>query len=110
MSEDDKNGRAPDSDVGTHMAAKLIEQLVLLNHNMEQNRVLFTDIFDKLDDLTGYHETLGRAFELVLEKSEEGKSKWSLKDFAEAMVDAADEIMPAEDEPGEEDPRVEVER
>lgn len=102
------NGRPDDAERGTQLAAELVRQLVIMNQNMEQNREIFLEVRDTLDELAGRHEIFSRAMELLLDQSDEGKLKWSLKDLAAAMVEAADEVMPAEDEPGDEDPRVEA--
>jgi hypothetical protein len=102
-----ENGRPQsDTDRGTQLAAELVRQLAILNENMEANREIFLEIRDGLDELAGHHEVVSRAMELLLDQADEGKLKWSLRDLASAMVAAADEIMPAEDEPGDEDPRV----
>lgn len=105
MAED--NGRPVDPvDRGTQLAAELVRQLAILNENMEANREIFLEIRDTLGGLNDHHEVFIRAMELLLDQVDEGKLKWSLRDLASAMVAAADEIIPAEDEPGDEDPRV----
>lgn len=102
------NGRTPDPEsVGNQLATELVKNLVILNRTMEENQKLSVEIRDALDQFCGHMEVVNRAMEIVVEKREEGKVKFTLADFADAMVEAADEIMPAEeDEPGGEDPLV----
>ena len=109
MSEDDKNGRVPDGEaVGTALATELVKQLVILNQTLKENQALMVEVKEALEDLNDAHEVICRTMEIL--HKQRGKQKMGLQDLAAAFVEAADEIMPAEDEPGEEDPRVEVER
>ena len=97
--------------VGNLLAVDLLKQIVLLNENMERNRELLEGIAESLEGLAGYHEVFQRACELVVERVEDGsKSKWTVADFADCVVEAADEIMPADEEPGDEDPLIEKRR
>lgn len=105
------NGRPMDGDApGAVIAAEMLKNLVMLNENIQKSHEMYAQLSDQLADLNDYHETYMRAAEILMEKSEEGKSKFSIKDFVEAMAEAAEEIMPAEDEPGEEDPLVDARR
>ena len=106
------NDRPPDgASVGNMLAVDLVKQIVILNESMERNRELFEGIAESLAELAGYHEVFQRACELVVERVEDGsKSKWTIADFADCVVEAADEIMPPDDEPGDEDPLIEKRR
>lgn len=106
------NAQAPDgASMGNLLAVDLLKQIVRLNENMERNQELLAGIAESLEGLAGYHEVYQRACEIVVERVEEGsKSKWTMADFADCVVEAADEIMPADDEPGDEDPLVENRR
>lgn len=103
------NGEAP----GAIIAAEMLKNLVMLNENIQKSHQMYTQLTEQLSDLADYHETYMRAAEILIEKKEEGKSKFSISDFAEALVEAAEEVMgdgdgEEEDEPGDEDPRVRV--
>lgn len=105
------NGRPMDSEQpGAIIAAEMLKNLVMLNENIQKSHEMYAQLSDQLADLNDYHETYMRAAEILMEKSEEGKNKFSVKDFVEAMAEAAEEIMPSEDEPGEEDPLVDARR
>lgn len=96
---------------GAAMAAEMLKNIVLLNEQLQRNHELYSRLADGVADLIDYHETYMRASEILIEKADEGKSKFSVLDFARAMVEAADEVMgEEEDEPGDEDPRVEIGR
>lgn len=88
------------------LAAQMVENMARLNENIVQMGEALEAVTEKLDEICGYHETFVRAMEIILDKVDDGKSKWSLPDLAKAMVQAAEEVMPAEDEPGDEDPLV----
>lgn len=90
-------------DPGAVLAADMIKALVMLGDRIESASGLQAELKESVDQLVGHCEVFGRAMEIVIEKSEEGKSKWSLRDFAEAYVEAADEIMPTEEGEAEED-------
>lgn len=97
------NGEAP----GAIIAAEMLRNIVLLNENIRKSHEVYERLADSLADLADYHETYMRAAEIMIEKSDEGKAKWSVKDFVLALSEAAEEVMgEAEDEPGEEDPLV----
>lgn len=101
--------RIPSQDPGARLAADMVESLRALHDRVAEQTAMNTELREAVDQLTGHFEVLGRAMEIICEKKDEGKSKFSLSDFAEAYVEAADEIMPTdddEDEPGDEDPRV----
>src|SRR5574342_1357402 len=99
--------RIPPQDPGTRLAADMISALQALHDRVAEQTAMNTELRETVDQLTAHFEVLGRAMEIICEKKDEGKSKFSLSDFAEAHVQAADEIMPADDdEPGDEDPRV----
>jgi hypothetical protein len=110
MSEN-PNGRPMDGEApGAIIAAEMLKNLVMLNENIRRSHEVYEQLLSALADLSDYHETYMRASEIVIEKAEEGKTKFSVLDFARAMVEAAEEVMPSEDEPGEEDPLVESRR
>lgn len=95
--------------VGQHMAAEMLKNMVLLNERLGNGQEISSELVEKVDTLIGHFEVFGRSMEIICEKASDGKSKWSLKDFAEAYLEAADEIMPeddGEDEHGPEDPLV----
>jgi glutamyl-tRNA reductase len=100
------NGETP----GAVIAAQMLENLILLNRNIEKSHQMYESLAASIADLCDYHETYMRAMEIMIEQSDEGKSKFTLADLARAMSEAAAEVMPEEeaeeDEPGEEDPRV----
>jgi len=100
--------RIPPADPGARLAADMVESLRALHDRVAEQTAMNTELREAVDQLTAHFEVLGRTMEIICEKKDEGKSKFSLSDFAEAYVEAADEIMPAEDddEPGDEDPRV----
>ncbi len=97
---------APHHDPAPVLAAQMVENMAILNDNITRLGEVLGAVVEKLDDICGYHETFIRAMELLLDQADDGKSKWSLRDLAKAMADAADEVMPADDEPGDEDPLV----
>lgn len=91
------------------LAAQMVENMAQLNENIVRLGEALESVAEKLDEISGYHETFVRAMEMILDKADGGKSKWSVPDIAKAMVEAAEEVMPAEeDEPGDEDPLVRV--
>lgn len=112
MTDEGQNGRTPDGEsVGTALATELVKQLVILNQTLKENQALMVEIKESIEDLNDSHEVICRTMEILHEQR--GKQKLGLSDLAAAFVEAADEVMPAdveEDEPGEEDPRVEAER
>lgn len=111
MPETPNNGRPLDGEApGAVIAAEMLKNIVLLNENIRRSHEMYEQLSDQLADLNDYHETYMRAVEILIEKSEEGKNKFSMKDLVEAMAEAAEEIMPGEDEPGEEDPLVDARR
>ncbi len=93
--------RIPPPDPGTRLAADMVAALHALHDRVAEQTAMNTELREAVDQLTAHFEVLGRAMEIICEKKDEGKSKFSLTDFAEAYVEAADEIMPAED--GDED-------
>ena len=88
------------------LAAQMVENMARLNENVTQMGEALVAVTEKLDEICGYHETFIRAMEIILDKSDDGKSKWGLRDLAAALSEAADEVMPADEEPGDEDPLV----
>lgn len=99
------NGEPP----GAIIAAEMLRNIVLLNENIKKSHEIYERLADALADLTDYHETYMRATEIMIEKSDQGKAKWTVKEFALALSEAAEEVMgeeEEEDEPGEEDPLV----
>jgi hypothetical protein len=108
---DTNNGRPADPDQpGAVIAAEMLRNLILLNENIRKSHEMYESLAASISDLCDYHETYMRAVEILIEKSEEGKNKFSMKDFVEAVAEAAEEVMPSEDEPGEEDPLVDIRR
>lgn len=106
----DPNGRMGES-AGEHLAADMLKAIVRLNENIEKSHAMYQALAEGVADLVDYHETYMRASEILIEQAEEGKMKFSLGDLVKALAEAAEEVMPdEEDEPGPEDPRVEVER
>lgn len=89
--------RIPPQDPGARLAADMVESLRALHDRVAEQTAMNTELREAVDQLTAHFEVLGRAMEIICEKKDEGKSKFSLSDFAEAYVEAADEIMPAED-------------
>jgi hypothetical protein len=104
MGEPQREGPANGESVGQNIAAEMLKNIVILNKRMEDGQALQERLLEKLDELVGYHEVYGLTMEILQEKR--GK-KLGISDLAEAYLEAADEIMPADDEPGEEDPLVE---
>ena len=105
------NGRSMDGEPpAAIIAAEMLKNIVMLNENIRKSHEMYGQLSDQLADLNDYHETYMRAVEILLEKSDEGKIKFSLKDLVEAMSEAAEEVMPSEDEPGDEDPLLEARR
>lgn len=103
MENQNKEGADNGSNVGQNIAAEMLKNLVILNENMKTGQEMQEKLLEKLDELVGYHEVYGLMMEILQEKR--GK-KLGISDLAEAYMEAADEIMPADDEPGEEDPLV----
>lgn len=111
---DQPNGRPmPEESAGQHIAAEMLKNIVRLNENIEKSHKIYAALAAGISDLVDYHESYMRAMEILVESSEEGKSKFTLADLARAMAEAAAEVMPEdgeEEEPGSEDPLVESER
>jgi len=113
MSEEQSGRPMNDESAGGHIAAEMLKNIVRLNENIEKSHKIYVALAESMSDLVDYHESYMRAMEILVEQSEEGKSKFTLGDLAKAMADAAAEVMPddeEEEEPGEEDPRVRVVR
>ncbi len=110
MVEPQSNGRPADESVGQNLAAEMLKNIIRLNDNIEKSHKAYESIAESLASLTDYHESYMRAMEMLVEASEEGKSKFTLGDLARAVSEAAAEVMPEdgeeEDEPGPEDPLV----
>jgi hypothetical protein len=107
----EQNGKPQEHEsVGNVMAADMLRNLVVLNERLKDGQALHVELKDSVDQLIGHFEVFGRAMELICDQKEEGKVKFSLGDFADAYLEAADEIMPADDESGPEDPLVDVSR
>ena len=108
----EQNGKPQEHEsVGQVMAADMLKNLVILNEQLQVGHELHGELKDSVDQLIGHFEVFGRAMELICEAKEEGKMKFTLGDFADAYLAAADEIMPEdEDEPGPEDPLVDARR
>jgi len=107
QSDRPQNGETP----GAVLLAELLKSLVILNETMRANQERYERLEQKLDDLAGYHETYMCAVEILMEKSEEGKNKFTMSDVIHAMAEAASEVLgEPEDEPGDEDPRVTIDR
>lgn len=95
--------RITPADPAATLAVDMVRSLVQLGDTIKSSIVLQAELKDSIDQLIGHCEVFGRAMEIVAEKKEEGKVKWTLADFAESYLEAADEIMPAEGEEGEEE-------
>lgn len=106
--EQPPNGRTPEEPTGQLLAAEMLKNLVILNESLKDGQALHSEMKESVDTLIGHFEIFSRTMEIICEKKDEGKVKFSLSDFAEFYLEAADEIMESEDEPGEEDPRVRV--
>ncbi len=109
------NGRPMDGETaGQHIAAEMLKNIVRLNENIEKSHKIYAALAESVAALVDYHESYMRAMEMLVEQADEGKSKFSLGDLAQAMSEAAAEVMPEdgeeEDEPGPEDPLVGHER
>jgi hypothetical protein len=94
---------------GPIIAAEMLKNLVLLNANIEKSHQIYERLADTMADLADYHETYMRAAEIIIEKSEQGRVKFTGADLAKALAEAAEDVMgegEEEDEPGEEDPLV----
>jgi hypothetical protein len=100
--------------VGENIAAEMLKNIVRLNDNIEKSHKIYGQLAESVAALADYHESYMRAMEILVEQSDEGKSKFTLGDLAAAMAEAAAEVMPddgeGEDEPGPEDPRIGAER
>lgn len=108
--EPEKIRPANGESVGENIAAEMLKHLVRLNDNIEKSHAMYAAIAESLATLTDYHETWMRATEILVEKSDGGKNKFSIGDFVHAVAEAAEEVMgdaeEEEDEPGPEDPLV----
>src|ERR1700675_2113624 len=92
------NGKAQDPETaGPLLAAEMLRNLVILNEGLKDGQALHAELKESVDQLIGHFEVFGRAMELICDAKEEGKSKFTLGDFADAYLEAADEIMPADD-------------
>lgn len=99
--------RIPDpTDAAASIAASMLQNIVELNKRVEENQKLYVAIHDKLDELCGYFEIMTTACDMLSEKIADGADKITAKHIVQAVAEAAAEIMPAEDEPGDEDPLV----
>lgn len=97
--------RIPEMDPATALATDMIRALTHNSKLVEASVAMQAELKDSIDKLVDHCEVFTRTTEILMEKAEEGKNKWSLKDFFASYLEAADEIMPAEDgdEPEEED-------
>lgn len=95
-------GQVPKPEMnGSILAAQMIEQLALLNARLEAFIQVSGELHSLLDDLCGHFDVV----HLAMEKARElkGKVKITAADFAECWVEAADEILPEEDDDDEGD-------
>lgn len=95
--------RIPVNDPATALATDMIKSLAYNTKMVEQSIAMQAELKDSIDKLVDHCEVFTRTAEILMEKAEEGKNKWSLKDFFAAYIEAADEIMPAEEDEGDED-------
>lgn len=96
--------RIPSSDPGTALANDMIKSIAINSKMVEESIAMQAELRDSIDKLVDHCEVFTRTAEILMEKAEEGKNKWSLKDFFTAYLEAADEIMPAEEEEDEDEP------
>lgn len=105
------NGRAEEGATpGALIATEMLKNLILLNERIEKSHQMYEQLAASIADLCDYHETYMRAMEILVEQADEGKMKFSMGDLVKAIAEAAEEVMPSEDEPGEEDPLVDAGR
>ena len=88
-------------DAGARLAADMVESLRMLQERTEQSISVQVELRDSIDKLVDHCEVFTRTAEILMEKAEEGKNKWTLKDFFTSYLEAADEIMPAEEDEGD---------
>jgi hypothetical protein len=100
MSEPGAQGQKPELN-GTILAANMIEQLTLLNVRLGELIAISGELHSLMDTLCGHFDVVHRAMELSTEL--EGKVKITIVDFAKKWVDAADEILPEDEEPDDGD-------
>lgn len=89
--------------VGVEMMKDLVTNLVLANRNSEAMRELLIELRDLLDELNGNFDVLYRSMEML---NEQRGKKLTLADFAQAWVEADEEMHEEEDEPDQGDPLV----
>jgi hypothetical protein len=81
---------------GEELALHMVEQLTILNSRIGQ-LIQVTEVLGGLaDTLNGHFEVVHLAMDLA--KALKGKQKPTIIDFAECWVEAADEILPEEEE------------
>ncbi len=90
--------RIPASDPATALANDMIKALTVNSQLVEKSVEVQAALVESVDKLIDHCDVFTRTAEILMEKSEEGKNKWSLKDFFTAYLEAADEIMPPEGE------------
>lgn len=95
--------RIPNTDPATALATDMIKSLAYNTKMVEQSIAIQAELKESIDKLIDHCEVFTRTAEILMEKAEEGKNKWSLKDFFVSYLEAADEIMPAEDGEGPEE-------
>lgn len=97
---------------GEELPLKMFHALVALQTQLETNAELAKEFIQKMDDLIGHFEVVGRTMEILAEMKD--KPKLDLKDLARAYIEADEEIFGEGDGEDEEDvddpgdPRVRV--
>lgn len=105
----DEDNKPGDGDnVGSLMAAKLLENLVVSNQNSEKLQKVLRKVDDGLDELVGYFECFSNTMGILDDIKQNKKTKLTLDDFVSAWASAEEETFPDEDEDesGDEDPKV----
>lgn len=109
MPQDPNSRQNGEESAGQHIAAEMLKNIVLLNENIAKSHAIQASLAESSAALTDYHETYMRAVEILLEQTDEGKTKFTVRQILEAISEAAAEVMPEEEEeeePGSEDPLV----
>lgn len=81
---------------GEQLAAAMVEQLTILNQQIASQIQVISEHNELVDTLCGHFDVLHLAMDMA--KGLKGKQKITIVDFAECWVEAADEILPEEDE------------
>jgi hypothetical protein len=90
---------------GEELAAEMVAQLTLLNQHFDAQIRAMSELAAQMDTLSAHFDVVHLAMDFA--KGLEGKIKPTIVDFAKCWVEAADEILPEEEE--EDDGRGDVE-